>query len=292
MWHLEKPSTKDLDDFAKRLLPSLITRIEGSSVLTQGVKDLLLPPLLGGGKNDERLKALLVSEPIRLYWLSEGIMKRIIPGYNVSELPDYARAVKAINKSSAQIALIGKYAILRDLEEVFSYTKALGGNKYRSYTITAAANHNTCVYCNRQYSFNIERNGGKNDNDRIARPALDHWFPKSLFPLMSLSYYNLIPSCTICNSVAKSDDVWLLTTHIHPYLTSPDVPKFRFRYKVGLGSSWEICFDKLAGIEKTTVESLFLKEAYQAHSGLEVADLIELATKIMAPILNKFIRRS
>ena len=279
MWHLEKPTVKVLDDYATRLLPGLKKRIENSSTLPSSVKDVLLPPLSGGKTDDSRLKNLLVCEPHRLFWLSEGIMRRILHGYNIAELEDYAKAVKANNPTPSQTHLLSKYSILNDLRIAFEYERALGGNKYRSYMLSSAANHNTCVYCNRQYTFNIERNGGKNDKDRIARPALDHWFPKSLFPLMSLSYFNLIPSCTICNSAAKMDKVWLLSTHIHPYLTASSTTQFKFCYKVGLGSSWDIDFSNLTGAEKNTVEALCLQEAYQAHSSLEVKDLIELATK-------------
>lgn len=290
MWHLEKPNEKVLDDYASRLLSALKKRIENSTELTSSVKNVLLPPLPGGMTDDRRLKALLVSEPSRLYWLSEGMMRKILPGYNKAELEIYAKAVKANTPKPSQRFLIRKYSILKDLERTFGYEKALGGNKYRSYMISSAANHNTCVYCNRQYTFNIERNGGKNDNDRIARPALDHWFPKSLFPLMSLSYFNLIPSCTICNSAAKMDSVWMISTHIHPYLTPPDVPRFKFCYKVGLSSTWEISFSNLTGEEKKTVEALCLQEAYQAHSSLEVKDLIELATKNNGTYLKQLYR--
>lgn len=279
MWHLEKPSKKTLDDYATKLLPALKKKIEKSTKLSQAVKDILLPPLADGSKDDKRLRALLVSEPRRLFWLSEGLVKRILPSYNRTELNDLAKAVKAINKTPQQNNLISKYSILNDLKNAFDYNGILGGNKSRAYRLTAAAMHNTCVYCNRQYTFNIVRDGGKNDDNRIARPALDHWFPKSLFPLMSLSYYNLIPSCSVCNSSAKTDEIWMFSTHIHPYLTKPDVPQFKFRYKKGINSNWDIDFDGLAGIEKNTVESLCLQEAYQAHSDLEVADLIELATK-------------
>lgn len=279
MWHLEKPSKKTLDDYATKLLPALKKKIEKSTKLSQAVKDILLPPLADGSKDDKRLRALLVSEPRRLFWLSEGLMKRILPSYNRTELNDLAKAVKAINKTPQQNNLISKYSILNDLKNAFDYNGILGGNKSRAYRLTAAAMHNTCVYCNRQYAFNIVRDGGKNDDNRIARPDLDHWFPKSLFPLMSLSYYNLIPSCSVCNSSAKTDEIWMFSTHIHPYLTKPDVPQFKFRYKKGINSNWDIDFDGLAGIEKNTVESLCLQEAYQAHSDLEVADLIELATK-------------
>lgn len=279
MWHLEKPSQKTLDEYINMMLPALKSRINNNSKLTQAVKDILLPAMADGSQSTNRLKALLISEPCRLFCLSEGLIKRIIPNYNRSELVDFSIAVKTINKTQLQNDLISKYSILNDLMDAFNYNGALGGNKYRAYKMTAASNHNTCVYCNRQYTFNIERNAGKNNNDRIARPALDHWFPKSLFPLMSLSYYNLIPSCTVCNSSAKMDDIWTLKTHIHPYLTKSDAPKFKFRYKMGLNSKWEIGFKELEGREENTVKALCLQEAYQSHSSLEVADLIEMATK-------------
>lgn len=279
MWHLEKPSKKTLDVYADKLLPALKKRIETSSTLSQTVKDILLRPKADGSKDESELRGLLTEEPIALFARSERLMGQILSGYNVMDMPTLAKAKKNAKPDATQKALKSKYSILDDLNKAFNYSEVLGRNKSRAYRLTAAAMHNTCVYCNRQYAFNIVRDGGKNDDNRIARPDLDHWFPKSLFPLMSLSYYNLIPSCSVCNSSAKTDEIWMFSTHIHPYLTKPDVPQFKFRYKKGINSNWDIDFDGLAGIEKNTVESLCLQEAYQAHSDLEVADLIELATK-------------
>ena len=279
MWHLEKPTQEILDNYVKKLLPNLKKRIENDPNLRQVVKDVLLPLKADGSREVNILKSLLINEPADLFVLSESLMGQMITDYNFSELQDYSKAQKAFHKTPVQLALLSKYNLLSKLVVTFNYDVQLGNNKTRSYAMVAAANHNTCVYCNRQYTFNIVRNGGKNDDNRIARPALDHWFPKSLFPLMSLSYYNLIPSCTICNSAVKSDEIWSLSTHIHPYLTPPNVPVFKFRYKKGINNSWEIDFENLSGQEENTVKSLCLKEAYQAHSGLEIADLIELASK-------------
>ena len=278
MWHLEKPDQKTLDDYAKMLLPALKQRIEVSE-LEDRIKGILLSNQDGRTRDETRLKDLLTSEPQSLFDLSEQLMAQIIFGYNIDELEEAKIAMNVSTPSAAQIDLKNKYSVLKLLENTFGFNAALSSSKSRSYALTAAGKHNTCVYCNRQYAFNIVRDGGKNDKDRIARPALDHWFPKSLFPLMSLSYYNLIPSCTVCNSSAKLDRLWKLSTHIHPYTTASDEPAFKFRYKAGINATWEIDFDNLNDIEKKTIEDLCLKEAYQSHSGLEVSDLIELASK-------------
>jgi len=54
---------------------------------------------------------------------------------------------------------------------------------------------NTCPYCNRHYTFTIEdMNSGEN-----FRPQFDHFYPKSDYPYLALSLYNLIPCCADCN---------------------------------------------------------------------------------------------
>lgn len=53
-------------------------------------------------------------------------------------------------------------------------------------------NVRVCPYCNRQYTFTLANEG--------LRPQFDHFFPKGLFSYLSVSLYNLIPSCSICNS--------------------------------------------------------------------------------------------
>lgn len=59
-------------------------------------------------------------------------------------------------------------------------------------------NINTCFYCNKTYinSYEIE-NSKKNQFD------IDHFIPKSRCPLFSLSLYNFVPSCQVCNSRIK-----------------------------------------------------------------------------------------
>ncbi len=57
-----------------------------------------------------------------------------------------------------------------------------------------------CPYCNRQYTTLYNYNG---QNKTTA--DLDHFFYKHVFSLFSLSLYNFIPSCQICNQRFKKD---------------------------------------------------------------------------------------
>lgn len=65
-------------------------------------------------------------------------------------------------------------------------------NRVWSKALLEKLNVRVCPYCNRQYTFTLANEG--------IRPQFDHFFPKSRFSYLSVSLYNLIPSCSICNS--------------------------------------------------------------------------------------------
>lgn len=71
-----------------------------------------------------------------------------------------------------------------------------------------------CPYCNRSYITHIN---GKGKN-RVIGPTFDHFFHQAENPLLALSFYNLIPSCALCNSNLKGQKKFELHTHLHPYL--------------------------------------------------------------------------
>ena len=69
----------------------------------------------------------------------------------------------------------------------------------------------TCPYCNRSYIFTSSKKG--------TRPQYDHYFPKSKYPYLALSMYNLIPCCSICNGL-KHDVDTCHTPIVYPYKDS------------------------------------------------------------------------
>lgn len=61
-------------------------------------------------------------------------------------------------------------------------------------------NIKNCPYCNRQYITSYIK---EKKNNTTA--DLDHYYQKALFPLFSMSVFNFIPSCHVCNSLMKGD---------------------------------------------------------------------------------------
>jgi hypothetical protein len=86
------------------------------------------------------------------------------------------------------------------------------GTVKMSYWLAKKLGVRVCPYCNQQYTFTIT-------NGKGIRPEFDHFLPKSKFPLLALSFYNLIPSCHNCNHV-KSDENFSLNNNLYPYSES------------------------------------------------------------------------
>lgn len=54
----------------------------------------------------------------------------------------------------------------------------------------------TCVYCNSQYTVTVH----VDDKNVKGGYQLDHFFPKSKYPFLCISFFNLQPSCGCCNN--------------------------------------------------------------------------------------------
>lgn len=90
--------------------------------------------------------------------------------------------------------------------KVFKYNTF--ANRDVSNQILQKLNIRVCPYCNRQYIITLK--------NKKARPQWDHYYPKSEYPYLALSIYNLIPSCGICN-MAKSDLDTFTSPILYPY---------------------------------------------------------------------------
>jgi hypothetical protein len=113
------------------------------------------------------------------------------------------------------------------LQKVFDYDNFRERNSYSAYDLVKGIGLRVCPYCNRQY-ITVVDNGKK-------RPALDHFYPRCLYPLFGLSFYNLIPSCGFCNSSCKLvEDTLINKPCIHPYIEEyGESASFRYKNTIG-----------------------------------------------------------
>lgn len=108
---------------------------------------------------------------------------------------------------------------------VFNYDALIESKEpWGAYKLTNALGVTVCPYCNRNYIHTSYNEHGK------TRPELDHFFPKSKYPFLSISIYNLIPSCHICNSNLKGAKDFYTHPHLHPFIETKN-GNFQFEVK-------------------------------------------------------------
>lgn len=213
----------------------------------------------------------------------KGLLKKTKVKLNSSSLPKYLKDF--LNKNLTHI-LVEKPEKLLELnkqfyssnrgkikkinsiiQKIFSYNSFINKKQeYNSYSLADNLQINTCPNCNRQYTITIN---SKKIDGQLTRPDFDHYFPKSKYPLLSLSFYNLIPSCKICNSTFKGDKETDIKQHIHPYVDNI-INDFSFDYKLASKEkcqsiSIEYKTPVTQGRIKKTFEMFRIEETYNAH---------------------------
>jgi hypothetical protein len=107
------------------------------------------------------------------------------------------------------------------LNYIFDYSRLIGdgftipksNKKWDSYTLTSKLNLSICPYCNKNWINTVFYNKGS----KVTNPQLDHFFFKARYPLLRLSFYNLVPSCETCNTRIKKEAVFTYDGYLHPY---------------------------------------------------------------------------
>lgn len=116
-------------------------------------------------------------------------LKQILIG-NIDSIQQIVHSIGKIDKD---------YSNYDYLIKCFGYDSFKNGNyqdnvAWNAYELCKKLKVNVCPYCNREYTFTIG-----NTKEKKLRPEIDHFFPKSEYPYLSCSLYNMIPSCHICN---------------------------------------------------------------------------------------------
>lgn len=122
-------------------------------------------------------------------------------------------------------------------------------------------------YCNRSYL---------NTLDKYRTYQIDHFFPKTTYPILGVSFYNLVPCCYACNHIKSTGR--LSYSPFNPKYTDADT-LFKFDYWIsGIDyinneKSINVAIDA-ADILKGNIKKLELLKTYDLHKK-DIQDIIK-----------------
>ena len=138
--------------------------------------------------------------------IKDSILKKIILA-KPNELKNIAISYKRYNKKFEN-----KYDNFTTIKK-----------EYCAYDLLQKLNITVCPYCNRNTIYNL-----KYTKKRTSE--LDHFYPKSEYPVLALSFYNLIPSCKICNKLKSDKNQEYINPYDKQYNFNKNI-KFDFKIK-------------------------------------------------------------
>lgn len=199
----------------------------------------------------KRIGDLPEASEIRCHLLQDGLLETILGGEPEQLLKEHEK-------------LKGNFE--NEVKAIFSYdlfTRRKTG--YTPQTLAENLGIQTCPYCNAQYTKTIK---GKSKN---YRPTFDHVYPKKKYPLLALSFFNLVPSCWICNHGKGENEI-----DYNPYLHDiQDACRFTWHPQTtaglqGLSEKFDLKIVPLkdhseADRAKNCVEFFHLETLYKAY---------------------------
>ncbi len=158
------------------------------------------------------------------------------------------------------------WKLIYDAYETFTSTK-------QNIELISKIGITVCPYCNREYI---------NNRNTAASAQIDHFFPKSKYPIFAVSLYNLIPVCYACNHIkGEKEDL------VSPYDDSVDFDNLiKFSYAVK-------SIDFLQNTNEIDVDLRLLESASQNINNnirrLQIDKSYEIHTDYVQEIIKKAI---
>ena len=158
--------------------------------------------------DDITIKKILCSKPTDLLNLWTTDFKKF-------------KDVKLIIKVEKNIKSVN---LISHIFDYSSFRRISSKSKFSGFLLAKKLGIESCPYCNRNYTtshITLE--------EKRVFPEFDHFYHKNSYPLFAVSFYNLIPSCNICNTHFKGSKDSIEEQLFHPYTElKPNAFKFSF----------------------------------------------------------------
>jgi hypothetical protein len=229
---------------------------------------------------EDYLRKLVTGRPNELLTIVQEV-KNNIQTYKKKEFELDKGNVKLFNDTNDKQAYIieSKTKYLSDFNSILKhiFIDNIYENIIDKKDIVLRKRLRICPYCGRNYIFSVSK-----ENGNVVKPQIDHFLPKSKYPYLAFSYYNLIPCCETCNmssckgqkdTLKNSKSEYKIT---HPYERNGNDRFFEFcLHNVNVFSDFlsdseqdiEIVFNKNIDIQQ--YEDFFaLQSLYKEHNDI------------------------
>lgn len=129
---------------------------------------------------------------------------------------------------------------------------------------------NVCPYCNRNFINPIYKENSVGTDNKNQSPDIEHFFPKSIYPFLSLSISNLLPSCAFCNKI-KSDVDTFQNNCLSPY----EIKNSDFRFDFFLDTNQVKKVKLISNTNCKNSEILYLESLYNDVHSKYINDIFD-----------------
>lgn len=272
MIHIPYPTENKLEEFYNTYKLEILRRIsvikdekeiswkKKSYTLTNRIEKII-----GEFEKEENLKKLMISTPKDLIKIIQMYKEKYEkPIFNNKRIQFF---YNLFNDDKKEIDIF-----------LLSIFEKYGYDKIDKLQFIKNIDLKTCPYCNRNYTFTIDEKGS-------VKPEIDHFYPKSLYPFLACSFFNLIPSCPTCNGFGAKESKD--TFYVYPITNPYEIKRTDFKFSISPESieffdvkknqyhfdSFEI---ELYG-NKANLEVFKLEELYKQHKDVVLELLIKKA---------------
>lgn len=151
------------------------------------------------------------------------------------------------------------------------YEKQLSGKeKLKKQFFNLFENINVCPYCNRNFINPIYKEHSLGGDNKNQSPDIEHFFPKSIYPFLSLSISNLLPSCAFCNKIKSEVDTFQ-NNCLSPY----EIKDSDFRFDFSLDTNQVKKVKLISKTDSKNSEILHLESLYNEVHSKYINDIFE-----------------
>ena len=194
-----------------------------------------------------------------------------------------------------------------ELEKVIQKVDTVDRNKIESYVDENGKEKHRFIYKENQYMLNVYKDFanasnehfkklnntqiyGKDEEKQFRRTCqLDHFYPKSEYPYLALSFYNLIPVCSVCNKIKLDNKM-----KVNPYNIKNSDEHIIFDYKFNISIN-KVSPDTsyMSSDFKSNWDVLGLEELYKVHTNYlnDLLIRIEIYNKLYTEDIENLINK-